>query len=95
MPAQSLPIVSSCTVERCGYNDDGCHAHAITVSGAHAACTTFSKDDAVGTAAMPASVGACERTDCVHNVAGRCTAQAIAVGASFDTADCLTFELRA
>lgn len=95
MTTLSLPIVSSCTVEGCGYNHDGCHAHAITVSGAHAACGTYSRSDDVDTAAAPASVGACDRTDCVHNADRTCTAEAIAVGASFDTADCLTFELRA
>ncbi len=95
MPTLNLPIVSSCTVERCGYNHDGCHAEAITVSGGHAACGTFSKGDASAATSAPASVVACDRADCVHHLEGRCTARAIAVGASFDTADCLTFELRA
>lgn len=94
MPTLSLPIVSSCSVDSCGFNHDGCRAGAITVSGSHAACGAFSKADAADQGPVPASVTACDRTDCVHNDVGRCSAKSIAVGASFDTADCLTFELR-
>lgn len=90
-----LPIVSSCSVEACGYNHDGCRAHAISVSaGAHAHCATFVDTDLKGGHADVASVGACSRTDCSHNEDLGCTAAAITVGASFDEADCLTFASR-
>ncbi|WP_084104693.1 DUF1540 domain-containing protein [Demequina sp. NBRC 110056] len=90
----SLPIVSSCSVETCGFNHDGCHAGAINVSGDHAHCSTFVDTDHKSGKAGPAGVGACTRTDCKFNDEMSCTAEAIEVGASFDTADCLTFEAR-
>ncbi|MFW2512409.1 DUF1540 domain-containing protein [Demequina sp. SO4-13] len=94
-----LPIVSSCSVESCGYNHDGCHASAISVGAArgneNSACNTYAVTDAKGGNADVAAVGACSRTDCVHNEELSCTAEAIEVGASFDEADCLTFAARA
>jgi len=89
-----LPIVSSCSVDTCGFNHEhGCHAGAINVSatadGTHCVTATHS-DTPAGREAL-AAVGACSRTDCVHNDAMVCTADAIAVGATFDTAHCLTF----
>ncbi|WP_062071146.1 DUF1540 domain-containing protein [Demequina sediminicola] len=89
-----LPIVSTCSVESCGFNHDGCRAGAINVSGDHAACSTFVDSDTKAGNADVAGVGACTRTDCTFNKDMACTAEAIEVGASFDTADCLTFEAR-
>ena len=89
-----LPIVSSCSVDTCGFNHQhGCHAGAINVSataeGTHCA-TAIHTDSPAGREAV-AAVGACGRTDCVHNEALQCTADAIEVGENFDTAHCLTF----
>src|SRR5215204_1970987 len=67
-----MPPVSECTVSGCSYNDHdhGCHAFAITVSGhdGSADCGTFIPLTVRG--GLPraeAQVGACQRTDCVHN----------------------------
>ncbi|WP_061961506.1 DUF1540 domain-containing protein [Demequina flava] len=90
----NLPIVSACSVETCGFNHDGCRAGAINVSGDHAHCNTFMDSDTKAGNADVAGVGACMRTECKFNDDMACTAEAIEVGASFDTADCLTFEAR-
>jgi hypothetical protein len=93
-----LPIVSSCSVETCGYNHDGCHAGAISVgspaTGSHAHCNTFADTAAKGGHAQQAAVGACSRTDCAHNTDMACGATAIDVGSATDMADCLTFTPR-
>lgn len=91
-----LPIVSSCSVSSCGFNHDGCHAHAISVVASdHAHCGTFVNTAEKGGHAESALVGACTRADCTHNANLSCTAEAIQVGAAFDAAACLTFETRA
>lgn len=89
-----LPIVSTCSVDTCGFNHEhGCHAGAINVSataeGTH--CVTATHTDGPVGIAEVAGVGACSRTDCVHNDSLACTADAIQVGSDFDTAHCLTF----
>ena len=89
-----LPIVSSCSVDTCGFNHEaGCHAGAINVSatadGTH--CVTATHTDTPAGHAAVAAVGACSRTDCVYNDAMACTAESIDVGTNFDTAHCLTF----
>jgi hypothetical protein len=92
-----LPLVSECTVHRCSYNHDGCHAGAITVGGegSQASCETFVPLDVKGgLAAVLAHVGACTRVDCVHNVALECAADAVRVGSIADPADCLTYTAR-
>lgn len=90
----SLPIVSACSVTHCAFNHDGCRAGAINVSGDHAQCSTFVEADSKAGTADQAGVGACTRTDCRFNDQLACTAPAIEVGASFDLADCLTYEAR-
>ena len=90
-----LPIITSCSVDSCGFNHDGCRAGAINVTADHAHCATFVDSDGKSGHADQSGVGACMRTACVHNEDMACTAEAIEVGASFDTADCLTFEARA
>ena len=92
-----VPPVSECTVDGCSYNDHGCHAFAITVSGTngHAGCGTFIPLTVRG--GLPraeAQVGACQRTDCRHNGDLECHAPSIRVGAGQDLADCLTFAPR-
>lgn len=92
-----LPTVTSCTVAGCSYNHDGCHAAAITVggSGADASCATFIPLTVKGgLSTVPASVGACQRVDCIHNDKLECTAASVIIGAGEDTADCLTFAAR-
>lgn len=91
----TMPAVRECTVTACAYNHDGCHAFAITVGGAGAACGTFvplAKKG--GLSDVAAQVGACSRTDCKHNADLECTADAVRVGpGSGDAAaNCLTYE---
>lgn len=91
-----MPAVSECTVEGCSYNHDGCHAFAITVSGANgsADCGTFVPLDAKGgLTKVVAQVGACSRTDCVHNTDLECSADAVRVGPGTGghAANCLTY----
>lgn len=89
-----LPIVSTCSVDTCGFNHEaGCHAGAINVSataeGTH--CVTATHTDLPAGHSAQAAVGACGRTDCIHNDAMACTADSIQVGEAFDSAHCLTF----
>ncbi len=95
-----LPHVSECSVATCGYNHDGCHAGAVTVAGhsGSAECVTFiplshkgGLDKVVG------QVGACQRSECVHNAALECTASSVRIGAgpsAGEMADCLTYSPR-
>lgn len=95
-----LPHVSECSVSTCGYNHDGCHAGAVTVAGHSgvAECVTFiplshkgGLDKVVG------QVGACQRSECVHNSALECTASSVRIGAGAaadELADCLTYSPR-
>jgi hypothetical protein len=90
-----MPRVSECTVTGCGYNHDGCHAFAITIGHASENCATFIDTSAKGGLdRVIAQVGACGRTDCVHNADLECTAPAIRVGPGKDVADCMTFQPR-
>jgi hypothetical protein len=91
-----LPLVTECTVAGCSYNHDGCHAGAITVggSGDTAECETFVPLDVKGGLEVLGRVGACTRTDCVHNTALECTATTVVIAASGDTAGCRSFTLR-
>ncbi len=89
-----LPIVTSCSVDSCGYNHGGCHAGAITVGGPNSHCNTFVDTADKGGRDETAAVGACTRTDCKFNDSLICSAEGITVGASADNADCLTFEAK-
>jgi hypothetical protein len=94
--ATSMPAVHECTVAGCSYNQDGCHAFAITVSGANgtADCGTFIPLGVKGGLdKVVAQVGACSRTDCVHNRDLECGAESIRVGAGTGdhAANCLTY----
>ncbi|MFI5936501.1 DUF1540 domain-containing protein [Actinoplanes sp. NPDC051494] len=87
-----MPRVSACTVSGCGYNHDGCTAFAITIGRANSECDTFiDTADKGGMGQAVAQVGACKRSECVHNTNLECHASAITVGAAADGADCLTF----
>jgi len=90
-----MPRVQQCTVTGCGYNHDGCTAFAITIGRANSECDTF-VDSGVqgGMGRAIAQVGACKRSECVHNADLECRAPAITVGSAQDLADCLTFEPR-
>ena len=96
-----MPEVAECSIDGCGYNHDhGCHAGAVTIAGheGDASCATFiplstkgGLDKVVG------QVGACQRSECVHNVALECSASSIRIGAGASTddlADCLTYTAR-
>ncbi len=90
--------VHDCTITNCSFNDHAeCHAGAITVAGGekHAACATFI-DTGIsgGLPKVVASIGACQRADCVHNDLLMCHAPEVRVGPGADNADCLTYEHR-
>jgi Domain of Unknown Function (DUF1540) len=90
--------IENCSVSGCSYNDhSSCHAFAITVGGhgEDAACATFIPLSAKGgLTTVHGAVGACQRTDCMHNEMLECTAPSIRVGAGHDLADCLTYTAR-
>jgi hypothetical protein len=92
----AMPRVQTCTVTGCGYNHNGCTAFAITIGRAgSAACDTFiDTGEEGGMGEVVAQVGACKRSECVHNTELECHAPSIMVGAAEDRADCLTFEKR-
>ena len=88
----AMPRVQSCSVSGCGYNHDGCTAFAITIGSMSTSCDTFIDTGATGgIGELSAQVGACKRSDCVHNSNLECQAPAITVGSGADLADCLTF----
>lgn len=95
-----LPHVSTCSVDTCGYNHDGCHAGAVTVGGhgKSATCATFIPlSTKGGLDKVIAQVGACQRGECVHNESLECHADSIRVGAGStagEMADCLTYDPR-
>ena len=93
MTTISLPIVSTCSVDGCSYNHDhDCHAGAITVTSGHeSACGTYVAGDTKGGVTTTAAVGACHRSDCVHNTKLECTAESVVIGTMGDPADCLTY----
>lgn len=87
--------VADCSVSNCSFNDhSACNAVAITVSGSadHAACATFID---IGThGGLPkviADVGACQRSECVHNEHLMCQASEVHIGPGSENADCLTY----
>ena len=95
MTTMSLPIVSTCSAASCSYNHDTtCHAGAITITGASAACGTFVEADGKGGVEGTGRVGACHRVDCVHNDHLECAAHDVRIGAGADVADCLTYSPR-
>ena len=90
-----MPRVQQCTVTACGYNHDGCTAFAITIGRANSECATYVDTDLEGgIGQLMAQVGACQRSECVHNANLECKAPAITVGSTTDAADCLTYEAR-
>ena len=87
-----LPIVSTCSVEGCSYNHDhDCHAGAITVLGGTSCGTYVSNGTSDAGVPERAQVGACHRSDCVHNDKLECQAESVSIGPGDDPADCLTF----
>ena len=95
MTAPSLPQVSECSVRSCSYNADAaCHAGAITIGGDHAHCGTFVEISFRAGLDRTGQVGACHRSECVHNAQLECTATSVRVGAGADVADCLTYSPR-
>jgi hypothetical protein len=91
MTTMQLPIVSTCSVDGCSYNHDhDCHAGAITVTGGTSCGTYVTAGDGAGVVSR-GQVGACHRSDCVHNDKLECQAESVMIGAGNDPADCLTF----
>lgn len=93
-----LPTVTECTVAGCSYNDhSACHAGAVTITAtsSDAMCGTFIPlTHKGGLPTVLAHVGACQREDCIHNMALECHAPSVRVGSGRDLADCLTFSPR-
>ena len=99
MTLDELPAVSECSVAGCSYNDHShCHAAAVTIGGSvgDAECATFIPLGAKGGLdKVVTHVGACQRSECVHNESLECTAASVRIGAgSTDDADCLTYDPR-
>lgn len=91
-----MPRVQTCSVSECGYNHDGCTAFAITIGSMNSECDTYVDGSGKGGMGQAlAQVGACKRSECMHNTDLECHAPAIVVGQSGDDkADCLTYEKR-
>ncbi|WP_394161390.1 DUF1540 domain-containing protein [Galactobacter valiniphilus] len=94
--SDTMTQVSGCTVESCSFNHDhDCGAFAITVAGSsqHASCGTFIETGSLG--GLPkvlASVGACQRSECVHNENLMCGAHDVRIGPGAEAADCLSYQ---
>ena len=89
MPTLNLPLVSTCSASGCSYNHDSdCHAAAITVT---TGCGTYVEMAEQAGIDVTAQVGACHRSECVHNAALECGADRVEIGGSGGVADCLTF----
>jgi len=88
----ATPDIAECTATECAYNHDGCHAHGITIDEQDKCATFFPTNADAGLPTVLATVGACQRTDCVNNENAMCTADHIRVGSGTDLANCLTFE---
>jgi len=92
MTTMQLPIVSTCSVEGCSYNHDhDCHAGAITVLDGTTCGTYVSTGSNTAGVESRGQVGACHRSDCIHNDKLECQATSVEIGAGNDPADCLTF----
>ncbi|HEY1105097.1 MAG TPA: DUF1540 domain-containing protein [Agromyces sp.] len=97
MTLDEMPAVAECSDDGCTNNDHShCHAAAVTNAGSpgDAECATFiplgSKG---GLDKVLTHVGACQRSECIHNSKLECTAAAVRIGAGADDADCLTYEV--
>ena len=78
-----MPAVRECAATACSFNDGGCHAPAVTVASAGdaASCATFVESSVRGGIAdVTGTVGACARTQCVHNTNLACTAESVKIG---------------
>jgi hypothetical protein len=90
-----MPAVQECAAVSCSFNDGGCHAPAVTVASTDGAatCATFVESATRGGIAdVTGTVGACARTECVHNTNLACTAEHISVGPGATASDCRTFQ---
>ena len=90
-----MPAVRQCTATACSFNDDGCHAPAVTVASveAGARCATFVETPVRGgMAGVTGVVGSCSRSDCVHNENLTCRAEAVTIGSGQSVSDCLTYQ---
>ena len=96
MTLDELPAVAECSVAGCSYNDHShCHAAAVTIGGSvgDAECATFIPlGTKGGLDKVLTHVGACQRSECVHNSSLECTAASVRIGPGADDADCLTYE---
>ncbi|MGQ4537039.1 DUF1540 domain-containing protein [Dermabacteraceae bacterium P7074] len=91
MTAIDMTPVSNCTVSACSFNDNGCHAFAVTV-GEDANCATFIPLDVKGgISKVVTQVGACQRVACAFNKNLECTATQVRIGSGGTAADCLSY----
>jgi hypothetical protein len=89
-----MPIIESCVIAECAYNNSGsCNARAITVGdGAVPHCDTyFAAIGHVSHQDESGGVGACKVSRCRHNRELECTAELIRIGRPHTRAECLTF----
>jgi hypothetical protein len=90
----TMPAVRECAAVSCSFNDRGCHAPAVTVASTDGAatCVTFVESPVRGGIAdVTGTIGACARTECVHNSHLACTAESVQVGPRATMSDCLTY----
>jgi hypothetical protein len=93
MTVTAQPRVTECSALSCAYNDhQGCHAVGITIDEADNCVTFFPTGVDGGLPSVIATVGACQRTDCVHNEHAVCTASEVRIGTGTDPAHCLTYQ---
>ncbi|KGF05527.1 DUF1540 domain-containing protein [Arcanobacterium sp. S3PF19] len=79
--------IDSCAISECAFNNNGCSAVAVTIAGKanDASCGTFiALNEHGGLPVAHATIGACQRVECVHNHQLLCDAAAIDVNAKAD-----------
>jgi hypothetical protein len=91
-----MPIVSSCEVTSCFYNESRmCHAPAINVGSSHPSCDAFMDDGGRHIARKETGmVGACHISECRFNDQLTCGAAQIVVLGHSGHADCGTYQPR-
>ncbi len=92
MTITDMPHVTECTATSCAYNHDGCHAVAVNIDSDNGDCSTFFPTGIDGgLPTVMATVGACQRTDCVYNEHAVCGASEVHIGSGTNPAHCLTY----
>lgn len=93
---KGLPVISSCEVDACYYNNDkACHAPAINVGSDHPECDAYIRQAGHVSRKDTGVVGACHVSHCKYNSDLLCQADGINVRYHGDHADCGTYAPRA